>query len=175
VNEYHIRNARPEDAVKLAALVNSAYRGDYAKQGWTNEADLIDGTRTDADALRDILSRKDTTILIYEQDSSIIGCVELVVEKPKLYLQMLTVEPKLQGKGVGKILLNAGEQFARDNGCSEIKMSVVTVRSELIEWYERNGYMDSGERKPFAFSDPRFGHPKQPLEFMIMEKSLANF
>jgi len=172
VSEYHIRNAQTADAVRLAELVNSAYRGDYAKQGWTTEADLIDGTRTDAAALEDLINRGDTTILTYEENNSILGCVELVLQGTTLYLGMLTVDPGLQGKGVGKILLRAGEDFGKNKNCSAVTMTVITIRTELIDWYKRHGYLDTGRRKPFAFSDPRFGKPKQPLEFMVMEKKL---
>jgi len=162
----------PEDAPRLAELVNSAYRGDYARQGWTTEADLIDGTRTDTDALVDLVGRDDTTLLTYVEEGSIHGCVELVVQRPNLYLGMLTVDPKLQGKGIGKILLQAAENFGREKQCSAVNMTVISVRTELIDWYKRHGYLDTGKRKPFAFNDPRFGLPKQPLEFIVMEKSL---
>src|SRR5687767_7068966 len=120
---YQIRQAVPEDAVKLAALVNGAYRGDYARRGWTTEADLIDGTRTDASALEELINRPDTTILKYEKQGHILGCVELTHQPPNLYLGMLTVDPATQGSGVGKILLLAGEAFARDKGCTAVKMS----------------------------------------------------
>lgn len=173
MNGYRIRNANPDDAVRLAELVNSAYRGDYAKQGWTTEADLIDGTRTDAAALLDLINRADTTILKYEENNSILGCVELVLQGTTLYLGMLTVDPGLQGKGVGKILLSAGEEFGKNKKCSVVNMTVITVRTELIDWYKRHGYADTGKRKPFAFSDPKFGKPRQPLEFMVLEKRLT--
>src|SRR5689334_13406896 len=171
-NEYKIEVARDSDAERLSELVNSAYRGDYARQGWTTEADLLDGTRTDADALKSIIARPGTVILKYVEQEKILACVELDIQSEKLYLGMLTVEPSLQGKGVGKILLSAAEDFARQNQCKSIHMTVITVRKELIEWYLRHGYQDTGIRKPFAFNDPRFGKPRQPLEFMVMEKKL---
>jgi GNAT superfamily N-acetyltransferase len=169
---FKIEKATPADAGRISELVNSAYRGDYARQGWTTEADILDGSRTDANALKDVIARPGTVILKYMEGNEIFGCVELALEARNLYLGMLTVEPRLQSKGIGKLLLNAGEAFARESHCSKIYMTVITVRSELIQWYERHGYVDSGKRKPFAFSDPRFGQPKQPLEFMVMEKSL---
>jgi ribosomal protein S18 acetylase RimI-like enzyme len=161
-----------EDSYRLSELVNGAYRGDYAKRGWTTEADLIDGTRTDANALADLIRRDDTTILVYEENGLILGCVELVLQPPSLYLGMLTVDPATQGKGIGKILMEGGEDLARKEKCKSVNMTVITVRTELIDWYRRHGYIDTGKRKPFAFSDPRFGKPKKPLEFMVMEKVL---
>jgi ribosomal protein S18 acetylase RimI-like enzyme len=161
-----------DDAEALSALVNAAYRGDTGRQGWTTEADLIDGTRTDAELLRAIMLRPDSVILKYVQDNEIAGCVELRKEGNHLYLGMLTVNPAVQKGGIGKQLMRAAEDYALQNGCSRIYMHVLTDRAELIAWYERQGYTDTGKRKPFDFTDPRYGFPKKPLEFMIMEKKL---
>lgn len=162
----------PEDAPQLSMLVNSAYRGDSGRQGWTTEADLIDGSRTDADLLKTIIETPGSIILKYVEAGEIIGCVELRVERDKLYLGMLTVNPSIQGKGIGKALMKASEELARKQNCNALFMNVLTERKELIDWYVRHGYHDTGRRKPFAFTDPRFGFPKMPLEFMIMEKAL---
>ncbi|MDL5049161.1 GNAT family N-acetyltransferase [Oscillatoria amoena NRMC-F 0135] len=165
--------ALPEDASELSVLVNSAYRGDTGRQGWTTEADLIDGSRTDADLLQAVIEAPGSMILKYVENGKIMGCVELRKENDKLYLGMLTVNPAIQGKGIGKALLKASEDEARRQNCNSIFMNVLTDRKELIDWYVRHGYRDSGKRKPFAFTDPRFGFPKKRLEFMIMEKSMA--
>jgi ribosomal protein S18 acetylase RimI-like enzyme len=169
---YQIRKAQLGDASAIAALVNGAYRGEYAKQGWTTEADIIDGTRTDSKILEQALRNTNTTILLYEEAQRILGCVELITEPPILNLQMLTVDPATQGQGVGKVLMRAGEEFGRQMNCITVNMSVVSVRTELIDWYKRCGYIETGKRKPFAFDDPRFGKPKQSLEFVVMEKAL---
>ncbi len=165
--------ALPEDAPELSVLVNAAYRGDTGRQGWTTEADLIDGSRTDAELLKAVIDTPGSMILKYVEDGKIIGCVELRKENDKLYLGMLTVNPTIQGKGIGKALLKASEEEAAKQKCHVIFMNVLTDRKELIDWYVRHGYHDSGRRKPFAFTDPRFGFPKKPLEFMIMEKTIA--
>ncbi|WKZ59297.1 MAG: GNAT family N-acetyltransferase [Cyclobacteriaceae bacterium] len=165
--------ALPEDAPELSVLVNAAYRGDTGRQGWTTEADLIDGSRTDAELLKAVIDTPGSMILKYVEDGKIIGCVELRKENDKLYLGMLTVNPTIQGKGIGKALLKASEEEAAKQNCHAIFMNVLTDRKELIDWYVRHGYHDSGRRKPFAFTDPRFGFPKKPLEFMIMEKTIA--
>ena len=159
-----------EDAPELGELVNSAYRGAYSKQGWTSEADLLDGTRIDAKAIEEIIQKPNTVILKYTENGKIIGCMELQSQQDNLYLGMLTVEPMLQGKGVGKELLVAAEDYARENDCRSIRMTVISVRTELVAWYVRHGYRDTGKRQPFHFSDPRFGIPKQDLEFVVLEK-----
>lgn len=165
--------ALPEDAHELSVLVNAAYRGDTGRQGWTTEADLIDGTRTDAELLKAVIESPGSLILKYVESGRIIGCVELRKESDQLYLGMLTVNPTIQGKGIGKTLLKASEDEARRQKCTAIYMNVLTDRKELIDWYVRHGYRDSGKRKPFAFTDPRYGFPKKPLEFMIMEKTIS--
>jgi ribosomal protein S18 acetylase RimI-like enzyme len=167
-----ISKADLKDADAIAILVNSAYRGDYAKQGWTTEAHFVDGTRTDAAHLSDIIKTPGTTILKYTRDGKIISCVELKEMDGRLYLGMLTVEPSIQGGGIGKEMLRASEDFGRKQGCQSVFMRVVTRRTELIAWYERHGYKDNGERMPFKFSDPRMGQAKEPLEFLMMEKQL---
>lgn len=163
-----------EDAAALNALVNSAYRGDSGRQGWTTEADLIEGTRIDVDGMTEILKDPKATILKYVDDEKILACVELLRADNKLYLGMLTVSPLLQGKGIGKELLCVAEQEALKQNCETIFMQVISVRQELIDWYLRHGYIKTGERKPFHFTDPRFGQPKQQLEFVMLEKKVNN-
>lgn len=169
---YQITPASAEDVPVLNRLVNSAYRGESSRKGWATEADLIDGTRIDEAAMLDLIQDKNTTILKYVENNEILGCVELRIETESLYLGMLTVNPDLQAKGIGKILMHAGEDFGRKNNCKKVKMTVVSVRDKLIAWYERHGYSLTGERKPFKMPDERFGIPRQPLEFVVMEKKL---
>lgn len=167
-----ITKAVVEDAPALEMLVNSAYRGDSSRQGWTTEADLLDGTRTDAAAIADLIQTPGTTLLKFVEEKEILGCVELRNQDDRLYLGMLTVRPNLQGKGIGKELLKAAEAEAKNQKCSSIFMTVISVRKELIDWYVRHGYHLTNERKPFAFNDSRFGQPKQKLEFVVLEKRL---
>lgn len=170
--DYKIAPASAEDVPVLNKLVNSAYRGESSRKGWATEADLIDGTRIDESAMLDLIRDENTTILKYVENNEILGCVELRIENESLYLGMLTVNPDLQAKGIGKILMTAGEDFGRRNNCKKVKMTVVSVRDKLIAWYERHGYSLTGERKPFKMPDERFGIPRQPLEFVVMEKYL---
>jgi ribosomal protein S18 acetylase RimI-like enzyme len=156
----------------LNKLINAAYRGESSKQGWTYEADLLGGTRIDEAALTEVILRDDTTMLTYTEAGELLGCVELRKEGEKVYLGMLTVRPDIQAKGIGKKLLFAGEEFARANQCTKMFMTVISVRTTLIAWYVRHGYQLTGERKPFNMPDERWGIPKQPLEFVVLEKAL---
>jgi ribosomal protein S18 acetylase RimI-like enzyme len=170
---HQIHKATKQDAKELSNLVNSAYRGESSKQGWTTEADLLDGTRTTPELMEEILQRSDTSILKYVDDNSILACVELRKSGDKLYLGMLTVSPSIQSKGLGKAMLRAAEEEAIAIGCQSIYMTVISVRKELIEWYQRQGYVDKGERKPFVLPDERWGIPKMKLEFMVLEKMVS--
>ncbi|MFN5431612.1 MAG: GNAT family N-acetyltransferase [Cyclobacteriaceae bacterium] len=160
------------DAESINQLVNSAYRGDSSKQGWTTEADFLDGTRIDEAAVKELIEKTDTIILKYVEANQIVGCVELRKENGKLYLGMLSVAPTIQGKGIGKKLLNAGEDYAKSIGINTMIMTVISIRKELIDWYVRHGYQLTGERKPFVVPDTRWGIPKQELEFVVLEKKL---
>ena len=167
-----LRQATKHDIPALDKLVNSAYRGESSKKGWTTEADLLDGIRTSEEALTEMIGRWNAVILLAEATDSLNGCVYLEQQNDALYLGMLTVSPDLQGQGIGAQLMAAAEERAKNMGCKKIKMTVITARKELIAYYQRKGYVDTGERKPFP-DDPKFGIPKQPLQFMVMEKSIT--
>ncbi len=156
----------------LNRLVNSAYRGESSRKGWTTEAELLDGTRTDEDGIIEMLANPNSTILKCEESNKLVGCVYLEIQNNKLYLGMLTTNPELQGKGIGKKLLLAAENHALDNNCHTITMNVLTGRKELIDWYVRHGYHVTNKKKPFAFDHPRYGKPKIPLEFVVVEKRI---
>ncbi|MGZ3838468.1 MAG: GNAT family N-acetyltransferase [Flavisolibacter sp.] len=168
----HFSPALPLDIPELVRLVNSAYRGDSSRQGWTTEADLLDGIRTDEASLAEMMGQPHAIILkCLDVQEQLLGCVYLQKQGKKMYLGMLTISPSLQGQGIGKQLLDAAAAYARKEGCSVVVMTVLTARTELIQWYERRGYHQTAERKPFP-NDPRFGIPKQPLEFLVMERPL---
>ncbi len=164
-----ITKATLEDVTALNNLVNSAYRGESAKKGWTTEANLLGGIRTNENDLSETIQKPDTTFLKYTENQAIIGCVMLVEKVDKLYLGMLTVSPELQGGGVGKKMLYEAENVARKKGLPKIGMTAISVRAELIDWYKRHGYVDTGEREPFL-TGIHFGEAKQALEFVVLEK-----
>jgi len=168
-----ITQATPADVEQLVPLINSAYRGEASRQGWTTEADLLDGAlRTDVPTLTALMQQEGAMMLKHvEDDGRITGCVFLQVKPRGLYLGMLTVSPEKQDSGIGKRLMHAAEAVAHGSKCPAIFMNVISLRLELIAWYERRGYCLTGETKPMP-DDKRFGIPRQPLEFAIMEKKL---
>lgn len=167
-----ISAATLQDVPELNILVNSAYRGESSKKGWTTEEHLLGGIRTDEADLSELLKKENVTILKYTESGKIIGSVYLEKQANKLYLGMLTVSPELQGGGIGKKLMQAAEDLAKENNIPKVSMTVISVRKELIKYYERRGYNHTGETKPFPMNDPKFGLPKQDLEFIVMEKEL---
>jgi ribosomal protein S18 acetylase RimI-like enzyme len=161
------------DSTAIINLLNSAYRGETSKQGWTTEAHLIAGeSRTDAAGLQQVMQQAGSVLLKYtDATQQVIGCVNLRQHGSKIYLGMFSVSPLQQGSGIGKQILQAAEEYARHLQCTAIYMSVIAVRTELINWYIRHGYRDTGERKPFI-EDVVFGKLLQPLEFMTLEKPM---
>ncbi len=161
------------DITAIKDLLNNAYRGEESKQGWTTEADLIAGdTRTDEAMIAQVMQQSGSVFLIYKDgQQKIIGCVNLQQHDDKLYLGMFSVSPQLQGGGIGKKLLHAADEYGRHLQMKAIYMSVISLRTELINWYIRHGYADTGERKPFI-EDGITGKHLKPLEFMILEKPL---
>jgi ribosomal protein S18 acetylase RimI-like enzyme len=172
-----VKLARPDDAPAIVALVNSAYRGDSSRVGWTTEADLLGGQRTDAAAIRDFLAdaSRHRMLLSEHADGSLQACVQLQNRGDHAYLGMLTIRPDLQAGGLGRAMLAAAEQDVKITwGATRMVMTVIEQREELIAWYERRGYARTGERAAFPYDDPRFGEPKRPdLYFAVLAKDLA--
>lgn len=169
-----VRRAGDDDAVGLHALIEGAYRGDSARRGWTHEADLLGGQRTDVEALQALLATAGQTMLVAEAGGRLVGCVNLQDLGGTAYLGMLSVDPTLQAQGLGRRLVAAAEALAADLGAATVEMTVIRRRSELIAWYERRGYRLTGETRPFPMHDPRFGIPQSDdLEFVVMEKRLV--
>lgn len=169
----NISTATIQDIPSLVKLINSAYRGEESKKGWTTEAFLIAGeSRIDNKSLEEIILQDDADLVIYKNNDAVIeGSVYLHKKENKLYLGMFAVNPNVQSSGIGKKMLQAAEHYAREKKCTAIFMTVISVRVELIAWYERHGYMNTEVKSPFP-SDGRFGKAIKPLEFITLEKTI---
>lgn len=171
-----IRDAVPADIPALHALVESAYRGEASRAGWTTEADLLDGQRTDADDLASILADPEQGLLTAWRGDELIGCILIARRGERVgYFGMLSVSPTLQGGGLGRKLVDAAEAAMADRfGARRVRISVIPQRETLIGWYERLGYAATGETLPFPYGDERFGLPKRDdLSFIVMEKAIT--
>lgn len=172
-----VTTATDSDLDDVVALVNSAYRGESSRAGWTTEADYLGGQRTDVDALRAELASRPGAVLLLLRDapgSELLGSVRLEpTTDEKWHLGMLTVRPDLQNRQLGRTLLAEAEAFAAARGARRMTMSVIGIRDTLIAWYERRGYVRTGEVLPFPYGVPRFGEPmRDDLDFIVMEKTL---
>jgi len=167
-----ITKATLQDIPSLNILINSAYRGETSKKGWTTEAHLLEGKRTSEEELTAIILDPKNTFLKFTENDQIIGSVLLVEKEHQLYMGMLTVSPELQNSGIGKKMLAEAENHAKSLGLSTLSMTVVSVRAELIAWYKRHGYIDTGKREPFPSSDIHINISDKPLEFIYLEKKI---
>ena len=167
------RPAAVQDVDAIVALVNSAYRGDSSRQGWTTEADILDGQRTDAEEIQTLITTANSLLLLGWQGEQLISSVHLELTPQGAYLGMLTIKPGLQGLGLGKQVMAEAEDYARKHwGAQTMHMTVITLRHELIAFYERRGYRRTGELIPFPTS-PRFGLPKvESLQLEVLKKPL---
>lgn len=170
-----VRPATDDDVAGLVALVNSAYRGDSSRAGWTTEADLLGGVRIDEERIRSAMGHADQVILVHDAGGEVVACVHLQRTGPQCYLGMLTTKPVQQGRGLGKGMIQAAEEWATDHWQSTVMhMTVLAQRPELIAWYERRGYAVTGESKPFPYGDVRWGLPtREDLRFHVLRKPLG--
>jgi ribosomal protein S18 acetylase RimI-like enzyme len=169
------RRAISSDAAAIVALVESAYRGPSSRAGWTTEADLLDGQRTDAAEVAALIDGKDSRIVLVEDAEGLLGTLLIRDEGNRMYIGMFAVRPQAQGQGVGRALLTEAERIGREElGRPAARMTVLTARTDLVAWYERRGYQRSGEREPFPYGDARFGLPRRDdLIFEVLIKALG--
>ena len=170
-----VRTATPDDAPAIVSLVESAYRGESSRAGWTTEADLLGGQRTDLAEVTAVLASPACQMLLaVDDDGTLVGCCEVERRADSAYFGMFAVSPPMQGRGIGDMLLARAEELAREEWAApRMEMLVISVRTELIRWYERRGYQLTGRTEPFPYGDERFGVPlRDDLEFVVLEKDL---
>ena len=168
------RLAVPHDIPTIVALVNAAASGDNGTAGWTNEAHLFRGNRTDALEIDELREAPGATFVLSLSASGVIACAYLKVNGPQAYLGLLSVSPRLQGKGVGSKLIAECERIARDElGCDVLRITVITShRPEVAAFYERRGFVRTGVSKEFERKQAREGRKVDGLKLEWMEKKL---
>ena len=165
------RIATHADADAITLLVNNAYRPKSGNAGWTHEADLVSGNRISATQVKDIISRTDSVILLGSKDSEIIACVQVEKTATACFIGLLAVNAALQGGGAGKQMLAQAEDFANTRfDPHKFIMAVVSTRHELIAFYIRRGYTETGDVLDYPVS-ANVGIPKLPgLKIQMLEK-----
>lgn len=174
----NLEPANQADYPAIVDLINVAFRGTGPTASWNIEAGVIEGQRMNDALLReDLAASPEAHLLVHRDpaDGAILGTIWL---DPKSdgdwYLGILTVRPALQKQHLGRALLAAAEEFAKQRGARRMRMTVLHVRDTLIAWYERRGYAQTGETKPFPYHDKRFGNPlRDDRYFVVLEKPLA--
>ena len=193
------RNATLADVSAVVELVESAYRGEASRAGWTTEADLLDGQRTDEIEIREIICGTHSRIRLAEQSpaglqildqiqahtpsqdrslphaASLVGCVRIENAGDAGYIGMVSVLPTLQSAGIGRQLLHEAERVIRDElRLPRARMTVIGQRDTLITWYQRCGYSLTGKQEKFPYGQPRAGTPRRDdLYFEVLEKTLT--
>lgn len=164
-----------EDVEAIVALVESAYRGEASRRGWTTEADLVGGQRTDAATVAELLADAATSLLLARSDGALVGCCALSRRAgSRARVSMLAVAPERQRDGVGRAILEEAARRARDElGAVAVDLAVLAPRAELIAWYARRGFAETGRTEPFPYGDERFGLPvREDLVFVVLERPL---
>jgi GNAT superfamily N-acetyltransferase len=162
------------DVPAIVALVESAYRGESGRRGWTTESDLLDGRRTDEALVSQLFASPDSAILLASIDQVVRACCHIERHDDYAYFGMFAVDPPWQGSGLGRQLLAEAERMAGEGWrCATMHMTVIDVRTELIAWYERRGYRRTGQYQPFPYGDERVGIPRRDdLRFELLIKEL---
>ena len=169
-----LAEAGPNDLAALADFVNLAYRGASAREGWTHEADLLDGQRTDPALLAQMIAPPSALLIERDAAGATLACVHASVRRAGVgYLGMLAVDPRRQGGGIGRAVVAAVEARARAAGCTSVELTVLHMRGSLIAWYERLGYRRTGDVEAFPYDEKRYGEPRRDdLALVVMEKPL---
>ena len=173
--DWHFRRANCADASAVAALVQSAYRGESSKAGWTTEAEFLEGQRTDASDVEKIIETPGQQIVLCTRaNGKLLASAQLELDGALGHFGMFAVQPTLQSKGVGKAMLAHCEALALQAGCTRMEMWVIWLRESLLAFYERRGYERTAKTHPFPYSDARFGAPlRADLYFVVIEKQLS--
>jgi ribosomal protein S18 acetylase RimI-like enzyme len=153
-----IREAGPQDAEAIAALVNRAYEV---------EMFFVAGDRTSADRVRAALA---AGVFLVDTDSGgeLAACVHTSMDGARAHFGMLAVHPAQQGRGRGRTLIAEVERRARTHGAVAMDIEVVNLRTDLVTFYERLGYRAVGTR-PYEHRPVR-----QPCHFICMTKPLVS-
>ena len=169
-----LREATDDELQEVVELVNVAFRGSV---GWAVEFKVVDGARISLAMLQADLAKKPEALQLVSRDEVDGGLLGSVWIEPLgggvWYLGLLCVRPDAQTQQMGRRMMAATEELVKARGGRRMRISVMTVRDTLMAWYERRGYVKTGERKPFPYGDESVGRPlRDDLEFAVLEKEL---
>jgi GNAT superfamily N-acetyltransferase len=155
-----IRFATEPDLPNLMALINQAFKV---------EAFFIEGDRLSPEDTRAYF--KKGRFLLADENSALAGVIYVELRSDRSYFGLLSVNPDLQKTGLGRRLIAAAEEFAREMGAHHMDITVVNLRTELPPFYRKLGYIDDGTAPVRPDMIPRL---LQPCHFIKMTKPLGN-
>ena len=169
------RFAEPPDGPAVVALVESAYRGESSRAGWTTEAHLLEGQRTDLAAVDELIRAEGSRVLLLIEDGELVACCNLAQEDPgTVYFGLFAVRPDAQGRGLGRAVVAEADRLSRAGGATRLRMTVLSARRDLLAWYHRLGFEPTGDTEPFPYGDERYGVPTVPdLEFVVLQRPVG--
>ena len=155
-----IRTATEADLNSILDLVNSAFQ---VERFFKNRE------RLDSEDLAHHF--KDGTFLLAEEEGHLAGCIYVTRHGDRAYFGLLSVDPSHQKNGIGRRLISAAEEFARETGARFMDLKLIHLRTELPGIYEKLGYQISGTE---PYPAERAHMLTQPVHFLCMTKELGH-
>lgn len=169
----NFRLAELSDIPSLVKLINQSYREQQGRS-WTTEVEFVKGQRISHEQLEQQLELSNSLLIVAETDSSkIVACIGLNFQDNNVEIGTFCTDPHIQNMKVGRCVLEYAEQFALQKApeLDSAVMYVLDVRSELIAYYERRGYVKTGNEEPYPI-DADVGMPLIPIKLIEMKKDL---
>jgi ribosomal protein S18 acetylase RimI-like enzyme len=172
MTDYRFDFATLADVPRLAALIERAYRGPEAARGWTNESELLAGPRSSPEEIDGLIREAEARFVTARSGDLLVACALIKREDPGAYFGMFAIDPDAQGGGLGKLMMSRCEDAARELwGAKYLRLQVISLRDKLIEWYERRGFVQTGEHEPFPF-DTATGALRTDFDLTSLKKLL---
>jgi ribosomal protein S18 acetylase RimI-like enzyme len=172
MSDYRFGYAGPADVPLLALLIERAYRGPEAAKGWTNESTLLTGPRSSPGEIESLIRDKDSRFVTARQAEKLVGCALIQKHGEGAYFGMFAIDPDIQGGGLGKAVVARCEEAARELwSAGYLRLTVISLRDKLIAWYERRGFVQTGEHEPFPF-DSATGALRTDFDLTVLQKQL---
>ena len=172
MTDYRFNFAVIDDVPQLAALIERAYRGPEAAKGWTNESEILTGPRSSPGEIAALIRDREARFVTARDGVRIAACALVKKERNGAYFGMFAIDPDLQGGGLGKLMMSHCEEAARVLwGSKTMRLTVISLRARLIEWYERRGYVRTGESEPFPF-DTATGALRTDFDLTVLQKKI---
>ena len=172
MTDYHFGYAGIADVPSLAILIERAYRGPEAAKGWTNESALLTGPRSSPAEIEALIRAKDSRFVTARHGDRLVGCALIQKHGEGAYFGMFAIDPDIQGGGLGKAVVARCEEAVRELWSAKyLRMTVISLRDKLIAWYERRGFIQTGEHEPFPF-DSATGALRTDFDLTVLQKQV---